>query len=47
MIGLMLLEASAGTRLTIEASGADEVAAVDALARLVGNRFGESAERPS
>jgi phosphocarrier protein HPr len=43
-ISLMLLEAGTGTRLTIEASGDDEVAAVDALVDLVESRFGDSTE---
>ena len=40
-ISLMLLQATAGTRLTIAAEGEDEVAAVDALVDLVERRFGE------
>lgn len=44
-ISLMLLEAAQGTRLTIEASGDDEVAAVDALVDLVESRFGEGTDR--
>ena len=38
-ISLMLLEASRGTELTIEASGEDEIAAVEALVSLVETRF--------
>lgn len=34
-----LLEASRGTELTIEASGEDEIAAVEALVKLVETRF--------
>ena len=44
-ISLMLLEASHGTRLIIEASGEDEVAAVEALVDLVKSRFDEVTER--
>jgi phosphocarrier protein len=44
-ISLMLLEASHGTQLIIEACGDDEVAAVDALVDLVESRFGDLAER--
>lgn len=40
-ISLMLLEAGRGATLRIEASGSDEVAAVDALVSLVESRFGE------
>ena len=42
-ISLMLLEAGRGTELTIQASGEDEVAAVETLVDLVERRFGESA----
>lgn len=44
-ISLMLLEAGRGTTLTIEASGDDEVAAVNALVDLIECRFGEPTER--
>lgn len=44
-ISLMLLEAARGTTLTIEASGDDEIAAVDALVDLVERRFGDEADR--
>jgi len=40
-ISLMLLEAAAGTELTIEADGDDEIAAVEALVGLIESRFGE------
>lgn len=42
-ISLMLLEAARGTELTIAADGDDEIDAVEALVRLVGSRFGETA----
>ena len=38
-ISLMLLEAGRGAHLAIEADGADEAAAVDALSRLVESGF--------
>jgi phosphotransferase system HPr (HPr) family protein len=38
-ISLMLLEASRGVQLTIEAEGTDEVAAVGALVALIERRF--------
>jgi phosphotransferase system HPr (HPr) family protein len=41
VLGLMLLGVTAGTEITIEAEGADEVEAVEALAALVQQRFGE------
>jgi phosphocarrier protein HPr len=40
-ISLMLLEAQRGTELTIQGSGDDEVAAVEALVALVQRRFDE------
>ena len=39
-ISLMLLEASRGTELIIEADGHDEIPAVEALVDLVERRFG-------
>jgi len=42
-ISLMLLEAVRGTELTIQGSGEDEVAAVEALAELIERRFDEPA----
>ena len=41
IMGLLLLAAAAGTAITISADGADEQAAVDALAALVETGFGE------
>jgi phosphotransferase system HPr (HPr) family protein len=41
VLGLMLLEAVMGTEITIQAEGADEVAAVNALAELVLRKFDE------
>ena len=45
-ISLMLLEAGRGARLTIEAEGADEVAAVDTLIDLV-ERLGDAGTSPA
>ena len=41
VVGLMLLEATAGTTITITAEGIDEVAAVTALVDLIGRGFEE------
>ena len=41
IMGVMMLAASQGTRLTLEVDGGDELAAVDALVELVNDRFGE------
>ena len=41
IIGLMMLAAGPGSRITISAEGAEAQAAVDALAELVTNRFEE------
>jgi phosphocarrier protein len=43
IMGLLLLAAARGTLLTISAEGADEQAAVDALAEMVTEGFGEDA----
>ena len=40
-MGLMMLAAAPGTSITVEATGAEAAAAVDALARLVASGFGE------
>ena len=42
IMGILLLAAAQGTVLIITANGPDEAAAIDALARLVESRFGES-----
>lgn len=42
IMGLMMLAAAQGTQLTMRASGEDAEAAVEQLARLVADRFGES-----
>ena len=41
IMGLMMLAAPFGTEIVIEASGADEESALDELARLVEQGFGE------
>jgi phosphotransferase system HPr (HPr) family protein len=41
VLGLMLLGATPGTRITIEAQGEDEVEALNTLAELITGRFGE------
>jgi phosphocarrier protein HPr len=41
IMGLMMLAASPGTSITVEASGKDAGAVVDALETLLANRFGE------
>ncbi len=41
IMGLMMLAASPGTSITVEASGSDAAAVVDALETLLANRFGE------
>ena len=41
MIAVLLLSASMGTKVSIEVSGPDEVAAMTAVTRLISNGFGE------
>jgi phosphocarrier protein len=41
IMGVMMLAASKGSIVSIEANGADEVIAMDALLALINNRFGE------
>jgi phosphocarrier protein HPr len=41
IMGLMMLGAATGTAITVEASGNEAAAALDALAKLVGSGFGE------
>jgi phosphocarrier protein len=41
IMGLMMLAAGPGTTIHVETQGAEAEAALDALARLVANRFGE------
>lgn len=42
IMGVMMLAASKGSKINIEANGTDEVAAMQALVTLIINRFGES-----
>ncbi len=42
ILGLLALLGSQGTRLTISADGGDEAEAIEALAELVAERFGEA-----
>ncbi len=41
IMGVMMLAAGKGAKLTLETDGADEREAMDALAALVADRFGE------
>jgi phosphocarrier protein HPr len=41
IMGVLTLAAATGTDLTIEANGADEKQALDAVVKLISNRFGE------
>ena len=41
IMGVMMLAASKGSKITIEATGPDEAAALQALAALIDDRFGE------
>jgi phosphocarrier protein len=41
IMGVMMLAAAKGSIVTLEASGTDEQAAIDALTALIGDYFGE------
>jgi len=41
IMGVMMLAASKGSRITLETSGADEAAAMAALVALINDKFGE------
>ena len=41
IMGILTLAAATGTMLTIEADGADETQALDAVSELIAERFGE------
>jgi phosphocarrier protein HPr len=41
LMGVMMLAAGKGSRLVIETEGPDEKEALDAIATLIGNKFGE------
>jgi len=41
IMGVMMLAASKGSTISLEATGEDETAAIEALLKLINNRFGE------
>ena len=41
ILGILMLAAAQGTQLTVRCEGADEQKALEAVAMLIGNRFGE------
>ena len=41
IMGVMMLAASKGSKIVVEASGPDEAAALESLLALINNRFGE------
>lgn len=41
IMGVMMLAASKGSKLMLEANGADEAAAIQALVALINDKFGE------
>jgi phosphocarrier protein HPr len=41
IMGVMMLAASKGSKVVVEASGPDETTALEALLALINNRFGE------
>lgn len=41
IMGVMMLAASKGSKVAVEASGPDEAEALEALVALINNRFGE------
>ena len=41
IMGVMMLAASKGSKVVLEATGADEQAAIEALAVLINDKFGE------
>ena len=41
IMGVMMLAASKGSKVTLETAGSDEAPAMMALTELIGNRFGE------
>ena len=43
IMGVMMLAANKGSKVTLETDGADESAAIEALAALIADRFGEGA----
>ena len=43
IMGVMMLAAGKGSKVTLEVDGPDEVAAMDAICALIGDYFGEGA----
>ncbi len=43
MMGVLMLAAAQGTTISVDASGSDATAALDAITELVADRFGEEA----
>ena len=43
IMGVMMLAANKGSKVTLETDGVDEAAAIEALAALIGDKFGEDA----
>ena len=43
IMGVMMLAANTGSKVILETDGTDEAAAIDALAALIADRFGEGA----
>ncbi len=41
IMGVMMLAASKGSKIMLEATGADEAAAIESLAALINDKFGE------
>jgi phosphocarrier protein HPr len=41
IMGVMMLAAGIGTKVTLECNGADEAEALDALKKLIADKFGE------
>ena len=41
IMGVMMLAAEKGAKVVVETAGSDEQAAMDALLKLIGNKFGE------
>ena len=41
IMGVMMLAAEKGSKVIVETAGSDEAAAMDALLKLIGNKFGE------
>jgi phosphocarrier protein len=41
IMGILMIAASKGTRVTLKVEGKDETEAVEALGKLIDNKFGE------